>query len=110
VNASSEKKVYQPGIAVRLVCWFGIYLLSFLFLIWCWPGEIYDWASPISIPEGLIWLSFGLLGSGLEKYHEVLLPFVYGLYLIHLVLFLALRSKKAFRILLAVWQHCHRYL
>jgi hypothetical protein len=103
MDTNDERKAYQPGLAVRLALWFGIYLFSFLLLIWYWPGEIHDSSSPISIPEGLIWLGFGLFGPGMDRFHEAFLPLVYGLYVIHLVLFVTLRGSKAFWILLLIF-------
>jgi hypothetical protein len=87
---------YAPSIGRRLLCWFGIYLAAYLFLIWCWPGEIYDWTSPFVIPEGLLWLCFGVFGSWVDRYGELVLILAYGFYLLSLVLILAVPNKKTF--------------
>jgi hypothetical protein len=87
---------YEPPPTLRLACWFGTYFVAYLFLIWSWPGEFHDWTLPIDIPEGLLFLSFGLFGPQVDKYGGLVLFLSYGFYLVNLVLVLALPNKKIF--------------
>jgi hypothetical protein len=101
--------IYEPRLATRLAWWFGIYFAAYLFLLWCWPGEIYDWTSPFDVPEGLLWLFFGVTGQfeqfgrKAESYGDFVLFCSYGFYLLTLVLSLTLRNKRLFWFLMIVF-------
>ena len=84
------------SISYRTFFWFG-----------AGRGELFDWAAPLLVPQGLIDLFFGVSGlyfrfNG-ENYINALLFLAYGFYVFHLILTLVIPSKKMFWILMIVF-------
>lgn len=98
---------YQPHLALRLACWFAIYLAnSYLVFIGAsvkagatfWPYY------PTSFPTGLSYFIVGILGLSPDlKYGYFATVLAYGFYLLHLVLSLSFRSQKIFWSLLLIF-------
>ena len=100
------RTAYAPSLRVRLVWWFGIYLASYLWLLWCAPGEFHDWTSILKIPQGLItaWLYHTHTWWPVSDAEiSGCLRVVYGLYLTLFALCLAVRSRRSFRVLIVIF-------
>jgi hypothetical protein len=88
---------YAPSVPIRLLCWFGIYfvaqlpLIYFAFAFWMFPLGLASYIFPL----------LGWLGS-LQLEKEIAATLAYTFYLWHLILSLAVRSKKIFWFLMIV--------
>ncbi len=94
---------YRPSLVTRLSWWFGIYLLSYLYFIWCWTGELSQWESILKVPEGLLFLSVGVFGPPTDSQRFPFACLAYGLYLTHLILLFVFPGKKTFWTLLGIF-------
>jgi len=105
VPKTSGLRRYEPAVAVRFGWWFGIYLLSWVFLVWCWHGELSNWFSPLLVPAGLIDLSYAItryLRFPFNCDGKALFYLARSIYAAHLALSLIVRSRNAFWILMAI--------
>ena len=94
---------YRPSLATRLGWWFGIYLLSYLYFIWRWTGELSQWESIFRVPEGLLFLSVGVFGPPTDSQRFSFACLAFGLYLMHLVSLFIFPGKRTFWTLLGVF-------
>jgi len=90
---------YAPTLPVRLAWWFGIYLASYLWLLWRAPGEISNWTAPFLIPQGLL-AFLRALGPWFDWDLPFWLGWVYVIYLLLLVGGLLVRSRVSFGVLI----------
>jgi hypothetical protein len=94
-------RAYAPSLRVRLAWWFGIYLASYLWLLWCCSGE--NWGTALlEVPQGLIEF-LRSLGPWFDWDLRFWVGLVYVIYLLLLAGCLLVRSRMSFYVLIFVF-------
>jgi hypothetical protein len=111
MSKSPETKTpipYRPHLAIRLVCWFAIYLAA-SYLVFYGSGIKFKtlndfWASILVLPYGFAYFIVGIFGLPSDlKVGYFAMVFSDGFYLLHLVLSLSFHSQKIFWSLFVVF-------
>jgi predicted small secreted protein len=101
ISTKKPSAPYEPSVGTRLLWWFGIYFAAQLPLIFFIP---FFWAFPLGLATYILFM-FPSIESHPRSHPfaiELVYTLAYTFYLWHLILSLAVRSKRTFVVLMII--------